>query len=245
MMTTMPTTPNVLRQTLPLLTAEEERGLGLRIRDGDRDAFDRLVLSNIRLVTHYVGRLQWPGGMQRADVEQHGMLGLMEAARRYDPEKYPTGRFSTYAVWWIRNTIHRAFRAEGAPVRVPSYLFNAAKLMRMGRDVPESIKGLVAKYQAIVVLNVGNGDGLIDDIAASPEGASVTEDGEALAVALSGLPARERAVIEGRFYRCETLDVVGRRLGITKERVRQIEDRALRRLRNSMVARELAVQREE
>lgn len=264
---TTATAPNVLRQTLPLLTAEEERAIGLRIRAGiaatkslggrvpetdeerelealaidGKEAFDRLVLSNIRLVTYLVGKLRWFSGMQRTDAEQYGIVGLMTAARRYDPAKYPSGRFSTYAMWWIRNTVLKALVAEGAIIRVPHYLFNAAKLMRLERDVPASIKVLVAKHQAIVVLNAGDAHMLSDDIVSPPEGTNVTEDGEALTVAMAGLPARERSVIEARYYRHETLEVVGVTMGISKERVRQIEDRALRRLRESMVARELAV----
>lgn len=228
-----------IRQTLPLLTADEERELGMLIRAGDQAAFDRLVLSNLRLVTNYVGKLEWPGGMQRADLEQHGILGLMRAARDFDPANHDN-RFSTYAMWWIRQSVLRALKREGGPIRVPEYLFNAARNVSKGREVPENIRELVARYQAIAVFSTGDGDG-VNDVASPPDDAGAAEEAEGLAVALAGLGDRERYVIEARFWRGESLAVVGEVLGVTKERVRQIEALALKRLRRKMGVRGVEV----
>lgn len=103
----------------PLLTAEEERELSKRIKEGDDEAFDKLVMSNLRLVVSvakkYIGK-----GLDLDDLIQNGCLGVMTAARKFDYEK--GYRFSTYATWWIRQTVTRAISDTARTIHLPNYV---------------------------------------------------------------------------------------------------------------------------
>jgi RNA polymerase sigma factor (sigma-70 family) len=96
------------------LTATEEQRLALLVREGDREARNRMVEANVALVAHVARRLRPPGStMPHADLVQEGVLGLMQAVERFDPER--GNRFSTYAMWWIRGSILRALRSAPEP----------------------------------------------------------------------------------------------------------------------------------
>jgi RNA polymerase primary sigma factor len=209
----------------PLLSREEETKLGRRIRAGDRDALDKLVCANLRFVVSIAKKYQ-TRGVSLSDLIDEGNIGLMRAARKFDETKGI--KFISYAVWWIRQAILQARAEQSRIVRVPLY---------RTRDVPEAQLSLQAP--------VANGDDsqlleyLPDHATPRPdEQALNTSLTESIDGALARLKARE-ALIVRLYYGLDddealTLEQIGARLGITRERVRQIRDRALRRMRRAL-----------
>jgi len=130
----------------PLLTREEERELGERMAAGDEAARTRLVVCNLRLVVDVAKRYR-TRGLSFTDLVQEGNMGLMRAAEKYD---YTRGyRFSTCAVWWIRDAITRAIKEQGTTIRVPAYLYR-----RDGRVArPEHVRAAATDARAIVSLD--------------------------------------------------------------------------------------------
>jgi RNA polymerase sigma factor (sigma-70 family) len=179
------------------LTADEERALGLRIRAGDDDAWRELVSRCVPLVFSYVRRVSWGPGVDPDDMAQQGILGLMKAARRYDPDGHPGYRFSSYAIYAIRNSI-----AEARRRREMSSLPD--------RDCCE------------------------DPGPAPHAHAELADDLAGMRRAVARLRVRTRRVIEWRFFKDETLEKVGRKLGVSKQRVEQIEREALAEMRAMM-----------
>jgi RNA polymerase sigma factor (sigma-70 family) len=182
------------------LTADEERALGLRIRAGDDDAWRTLVSHCIPLVFSYVRRVPWPAGVDPEEMAQQGILGLMKAARMYDPEGHSGYRFSSYAIYAIRNSIADARRRRE--------MFSLPD-----RDCYE------------------------DPGPAPHAAAELADDLAGMRRAVVRLGERERRVIEERYLRDgppRTLEAIGLDLGIGKERVRQIEAKALVELRKRM-----------
>ena len=249
---------------VPLLTAEEEKNLAMRMENGDMDAKKRLAEANLRLVVsiakRYVGR-----GMLFLDLIQEGNLGLIKAVEKFD---YNKGfKFSTYATWWIRQAITRAIADQARTIRIPVHMVETInKLVRVSRqllqelgreptpeeiaqemDVPvERVREIQKIAQEPVSLEtpIGEeedshlGDFIEDQEAPSPaEAASYTLLQEQLGKVLQEhLSPRERRVLELRFGlldgRTRTLEEVGQYFGVTRERIRQIEAKALRKLRS-------------
>ncbi len=249
---------------IPLLKGAEERILGQRILDGDEDSKNSLVEANLRLVVsiakRYVGR-----GMSLLDLIQEGNLGLIRAAEKYDHNR--GFKFSTYATWWIKQSVLRAIADQGRTIRVPVHMVvNINKLTRiqhqlaqeLGRD-PEveelaEVMGMTArKIQDIIRFSqepislekpVGEdefsrlGDFIPDSDARSPidqvAGSILREQ---LILALASLSERESRVLRLRFGlddgRARTLEEVSREFELTRERIRQIETKALHMLRTS------------
>ena len=248
-----------------LLTAEEEVELAKRIEQGDRDAFDIMCNSNLRLVVSiakkYVGH-----GMDLVDLIQNGNIGLMRAAGKYD---YRLGhRFSTYATWWIRQSIVRNLADTGSAIRIPVHMVEQVgkytKLMRayeMTDKMPDdetiaeelgldSVKKLndirmyaLRQQQVSISSPIGEegdstiGDFIVDKDAVDPYGhAEYSALKDAVKEAIDKLTERERRVIVLRFglegERAHTLEEVGQELGVTRERIRQVEANALRKLRH-------------
>jgi RNA polymerase sigma-32 factor len=213
------------------LSRDEEQALARRFRDhGDIAARDRLVLAHLPLGRALANRAK-AGGVPREDLEQQAVLGLIRSVESFDPERGL--RFNTFARWWVRAFLDR-------------YILRNARLVR-----PSLGKGRGKRLAGIRVVSLdqpigGDEEGLrladvfADEAPLPDELAAVSIDGEVRAsridVALASLDARSRAVVEGRFLEGARLRVIGERLGLSKERVRQIESAALKRLRELITA---------
>ena len=248
---------------VPLLSAEEELKLSEQMAEGDSAAAKRLSEANLRLVVsiakRYVGR-----GMQFLDLIQEGNLGLIKAVEKFD---YTKGfKFSTYATWWIRQSITRAIADQARTIRIPVHMvetINKVKkvssqlLHKNGHeptaeeiakeiDMPlEKVSEILRVSQEPVSLEtpIGEeedshlGDFIPDDDAPAPaEAASYALLKEQISKVLSTLTPREEKVLRLRFGlengRQRTLEEVGKEFNVTRERIRQIEAKALRKLRH-------------
>jgi len=215
---------------LPRLTIDEERDLGARIqRDRDHAALLRLVESNLRFVVSYAKRYRGLG-VSFLDLIHEGNLGLIEAARRFDPAR--NVKFISYAVWWIRQAMMHALsdqtRAFSFPPKLFATLHNGAADVSLNDPVgPASHDGQSRELaDTLVVEQVGVDDEMIHQ-----------SDLDELAGALLELDRKEREVVRLRFGleddEPRTLQEIGDRLHLSRERVRQIESRAKEKLRRS------------
>ena len=255
---------------VPLLNAEEEVNLALRIKDGDQEAKQQLAEANLRLVVsiakRYVGR-----GMQFLDLIQEGNMGLMKAVEKFDHTK--GFKFSTYATWWIRQAITRAIADQARTIRIPVHMVETInKLVRIQRqllqdlgreptpeeigaemDLPtEKVREILKIAQEPVSLEtpIGEeddshlGDFIEDQEVLSPaEHTAQTLLKEQLEEVLDTLTDREENVLRLRFGlddgKVRTLEQVGKVFGVTRERIRQIEAKALRKLRHPSRSKQL------
>jgi RNA polymerase primary sigma factor len=252
---------------LPLLSREEEVELAKRVAAGDAEAERRMVEANLRLVV-MIARRYTNRGLSLADLIEEGNLGLLRAVRKFRWERGT--RFSTYATWWIRQSIVRALANQARLIRLPVHVEALyAKYQRtkerltltLGRrpslaeiaqalEVPvEHLEGLeeVAATPLSLETPVGEGGGVLQDIVPDRSGPSTDavlarlRQQADLREILDSLPANERTVIALRFgLEGEpplTLEAIGQRMGVTRERIRQVETSGLQRLRARLEAR--------
>jgi RNA polymerase primary sigma factor len=255
----------------PLLTPTQETAIARLVQAGDPDAMQELIRRNLRFVISVAKKYQ-NRGMGLSDLIGEGNLGLLTAARKFDPDQGV--KFISYAVWWIRQSILAALARHGRTVRVP--LNRTADLSRITRmaetlrqelrrePTPEEIAGKIGLavdvVRALAALNTAEVrldapldpdsersliDRFIADEQNDPEARAMEKFlTEQIELALRTLQARDAKVLRLYFGldggREHTLEEIGSMLGVTRERVRQLRDRALKRLREGEVGRALS-----
>jgi RNA polymerase primary sigma factor len=253
---------------IPLLAGDEEKALARKAFKGDVAAQERLARHNVRFVVSVAKKFQ-NRGVPLMDLIGEGNLGLMTAARKFDPDRGV--KFISYAVWWIRQAIQASIARQGRSVRVP--LNRTADLNRLARTTtllkerlgrmptveelvratgltPEAVRSLSALHTEAVRLDHPTRDGdsteRIERFAAPEDKATdaatmANSRSEDIEAALATLAPRDAKVLRLYFGlddgRSRTLEEIGRMMGVTRERIRQLRDRALRQLREEQAER--------
>ena len=253
----------------PLLTIEEEITLAARIKKGDKEARTHMITANLRLVVkiaHDYANI----GLPLLDLVSEGNIGLMKAVERFDPAK--GGKLSTYAAWWIKQSIKRALANQSKTIRLPVHLVDKiAKIKRVANSMSEmlgreptdeelaeevGINASKLTQLRTVSIRPASLDAPMNDEEGTEFGAIVGDDAavdpsenlsdknmqEEIAELLGVLDARELKIINSRFGldggRAKTLEEVGQRFGVTRERIRQLQNIALAKLRRALRKRE-------
>ncbi|MEE2924814.1 MAG: RNA polymerase sigma factor RpoD [bacterium] len=249
--------------SIPLLTVEEEIALAKRIEKHDKQAMAKLIQANLRLVVS-VAKKYTKRGLHFLDLIQEGNQGLIRAVEKF---KYKKGfKFSTYAIWWIRQAITRAIADQARTIRIPVHMVETINKVRkvariltqkLGREpsceeiaeelamTPEKVKGILKTAMDPISLETpinGENDSSLGDFVEDKQVMEPVRSAysnmlkEQIHEVLSSLTEREHKVINYRFGLEDgwqrTLEEVGQKFGVTRERIRQIEAKALRKLRH-------------
>ncbi len=249
---------------IPLLTPQQEIELAAKIKRGDKEARALMIRSNLRLVVkiaHDYANL----GLPLLDLISEGNIGLMKAVERFDPAK--GGKLSTYAAWWIKQSIKRALANQSKTIRVPVHLADKLAKMRrvslqmsdeLGDELGEEIgiaAGKVSQLKTVSIRPASLDAPISDDD--STEFGEIVGDEEAMTPfellrdknlrnevggLLEVLDDRERKIIFSRFGldggKPKTLEEVGKKFGVTRERIRQLQNIALSKLRRALAKKE-------
>lgn len=243
-----------------ILTKEEEEELLARVKEGDVEAKNKLIVSNLRLVVS-IAKSYLNKKMSLIDMISEGNIGLIHAVEKFDTDK--GYRFSTYAVWWIKQSISKALINKGREIRVPSYkydLYNKInkfildEMVRTGEyptneEVAEklnlklkTVEDAGLDFQEIMSLSEEVGENIfLEDTLAIQDKTDIEKDfinkmgREKVKNMVNDLTTREREILKRRYgldgYDIHTLEEIGETFSITRERVRQLEKKTLEKLR--------------
>lgn len=244
-----------------ILTKEEEQELLKKAQDGDVEAKQKLILSNLRLVVN-IAKKYTNKGLGFIDLISEGNFGLIHAIDKFDSEK--GYRFSTYAVWWIKQAVTKAIISKGREIRIPSYKhdilnkinkfimnyitsnssYPSIDVISEGTGLSEKkVQKVMLEFQDMLSLNAAIGDDIyLEDTISQDEEESLENKvldqlaKEEIGKILNQLKPREREILTLRYGlaggKIHTLEEVGQQFDITRERVRQIEKKTLEKLRN-------------
>lgn len=251
----------------PLLSAEEEKELARRIAQGDSEARDRMIRANLRLVVN-IARNYTGKGLSLQDLIEEGNLGLLRAVEGFDPNM--NTRFSTYASYWIKQSIKRALVNSGKTIRIPAYMVELLnKWRRMANQLQDELGRTPTQEEIARALNLPKkklniikkairiynslpqveqlesnwtlGEMVTDERTKTPDVELVEHDDLTQVMQLlEKMDEREATILRMRFgldnEEPKTLKEIGERLGLTRERVRQIETEALHKLAEALQA---------
>jgi len=249
-------------RAIPLLTADQEKKLARLVRKGDKQARDKMIRSNLRLVISIAKRYM-NLGVPLSDLIEEGNIGLMKSVEKFDPER--GFRFSTYAAWWIKQGISRAIIDQGKMIRVPVYMNEEilkykkviealthklrrkprageiAKKLGVSVDKIRDLEQSIAKMSSLDAPIGEDGDGVVKDIMhddsfiGPDEQLELFFDRERAHSYLEMLNERERKILDMRFGLSDgnthTLAEIAKELGVSRERVRQVEAATLKKIR--------------
>lgn len=249
--------------TIPLLTAEEEHELAIKIAQGSQTAREKLIEHNLRLVVS-IARKYCGCGLPLLDLIQEGNIGLTKAADKFDTSK--NCRFSTFATWWVRQAISRALSEQNGVIRVPSHVFELlGKIRKTSGPLAQSLNRMPTEEELARALKVDvekihlalemttapssldapvddsgetcTSDLVIDDCAENALDNLIKESNkQIIEEVFKTLSDREAKILKLRFgMECaepQTLEEIGQHLGVSRERIRQLETKAMRKLRH-------------